>query len=109
MFFKDGFVHGEQETDTIEVKNVKVLPDRIMLLTFTNEEQRLFDSTILTGEAFKRLDDEAVFRNASIDHGVVTWLDGEIDCAPEYMYENSYEYTPIGSSNDCYIKSATAR
>ena len=24
--------------------------------------------------------------------GVVTWKDEEIDCAPEYMYLNSYEY-----------------
>lgn len=29
--------------------------------------------------------------------GVVTWLDEEIDCAPEYMYTNSYEYPSLKS------------
>lgn len=36
--------------------------------------------------------DNEVFRRPTIDYGVVTWLDGQIDCAPEFMYENSYAY-----------------
>ena len=109
MFFSDGFVYGGQPTDKIRVTKVRVLHDRIMLLTFNNDEQRLFDSSVLNGEAFKRLDDETVFNSASIDHGVVTWLDGEIDCAPEYMYDNSYEYTPIDSADDSHIQSAMTK
>ena len=109
MFFSDGFVYGGQPTDIIKVTKVRVLNDRIMLVTFNNDEQRLFDSSVLDGEAFKSLDDKAVFDSVSIDHGVVTWLDGEIDCAPEYMYNNSYEYTPIGSADNCYIQSATTK
>ena len=27
-----------------------------------------------------------------VSHGFVSWMNGEIDCAPEYMYENSYAY-----------------
>lgn len=41
---------------------------------------------------FEPLKDNEVFRRPTIDHGVVTWLDGQIDCAPEFMYENSYAY-----------------
>ena len=33
-----------------------------------------------------------IFKNAKVEYGVVTWADGEIDIAPETMYENSYEY-----------------
>lgn len=55
----------------------------------------MFDATTLEGPAFEELKDEAVFQNVSIDRGVVTWLDGEIDCAPEYMYEKSYAYETI--------------
>ena len=25
-----------------------------------------------------------------------TWLDGDIDCAPEFMYKHSYEYSKAG-------------
>ena len=68
--------------------------DKILILTFSNGEIRLFDASILEGEVFRPLDNEAVFMNPSVDHGVVCWMDGEIDCAPEYMYEHSYEYVP---------------
>ncbi len=92
MISKDEFVYADKPTDAIEVTNVKILQDRILLLTFNNGKQRQFDASVLVGEAFKPLDDEAVFHSVSIDHGVVTWLDGKIDCAPEYMYENSSKY-----------------
>lgn len=58
-------------------------------------EQRLFDASILTGSAYKPLSDEDIFKNCKVVDGVVTWLDEEIDCAPEYMYVNSYEYPSL--------------
>lgn len=36
-----------------------------------------------------------LFNSVAVDHGVVTWLDGDIDCAPEYMYTHSYAYEEI--------------
>lgn len=92
MYTVNGMVHGGEPVDFIEITSVKILSDRIMLLTFSTGETRLFDATILKGEVFEALENENVFKNATIDHGVVTWLDGDIDCAPEYMYQNSYEY-----------------
>lgn len=65
----------------------------MMLLTFSTGEQRLFDATVLTGPAFEPLKDEKVFKNCQIVDGIVTWMNEEIDCAPEYMYENSYAYS----------------
>lgn len=67
----------------------------MMLLTFSTGETRLFDATILTGAAFEPLSHEEIFKNVVLDHGVVTWLDGEIDCAPEFMYANSYSYEKV--------------
>ena len=43
------------------------------------------------------LSDENIFKNYKVVAGVVTWLDEEIDCAPEYMYTNSYEYPSLKS------------
>lgn len=46
----------------------------------------------LTGSAFKPLADEQAFNNMQVVHGFVSWLEGKIECALEYMYENSYAY-----------------
>lgn len=96
MFVRDGIVYGGEPEQPIKVDHVTVLPDMIMLIQFNNGELRLFDATLLEGPAFESLHDEQVFSTPVIDHGVVTWLDGEIDCAPEYMYKHSYEYSMVG-------------
>lgn len=95
MYELNGFVYANEKPEIIEITDVKPLDDMIMILTFSNGEQRLFDATILTGPAFKPLADEAVFKNCKIIDGVVTWMDEEIDCAPEYMYAHSYEYPAL--------------
>lgn len=95
MYVLNGIVYGGTPQGNIKVSNVKILDDMIMLLSFTTGEMRLFDATILNGEAFKRLREESVFKNPVIEHGVVTWDNGNIDCAPEYMYDHSYEYSMV--------------
>ena len=92
MYFSNGFVYGGEPIEMIKVIDVKPLHDMIMLVTFNNNEQRLFDATILDGSVFQPLKQESVFSNPVIDHGIVTWNNGEIDCAPEYMFAHSYEY-----------------
>ncbi len=95
MYVFNGFVYGGEPSKQIKIMSVKPLNDMIMLLTFSNGETRLFDATTLSGEVFKPLKDDSIFKNPAIDHGVVTWLDGQIDCAPEFMYENSYAYNTM--------------
>ena len=74
------------------VKAVKPLDDMMMIVTFGSGEA-LYDATqLLAFPAFQPLRDEKVFKNAKVEYGVVTWNNGEIDIAPETMYENSYEY-----------------
>lgn len=95
MYISNGFVCAGEPTEVLKIEQIKVLPDMIMILTFSTGEQRLFDATVLSGPVFEPLKKVEVFSNARIEHGVVTWLDGEIDCAPEYMYEHSYEYSMV--------------
>ncbi len=92
MYVFNGFIYGGEPSEQIKIISVKPLNDMIMLLTFSNGETRLFDATILSGEVFEPLKNDNIYKNPIIDHGVVTWLDGQIDCAPEFMYENSYTY-----------------
>lgn len=80
--------------DTLGVKvlDVKILDGRELLLTFKGGEKRVFDAHELNGPVFECLSDPEVFKTAGIEDGVVVWLNGEIDCAPEYMYEHSCPY-----------------
>ena len=39
-----------------------------------------------------RKNNEEIFMNPALFHGVITWNNGEIDIAPETVYRNSYAY-----------------
>ena len=93
MYFSNGFVYGGTPIEMIKVTKVKPLDNMMLLLTFNSGEQRLYDaSPLLNYPVFQQLKDQKVFFHPELDHGVVTWLDGELDVAPESMYENSYPY-----------------
>lgn len=95
MFELNGFVYGGYPAETIKIIDVKTLDDMMMVITFSSGERRLFDATILEGPVFEKLKDEEIFKNCSLEFGVVTWMNGAIDCAPEYMYKNSFEYPQV--------------
>lgn len=95
MFTLDGIVYASEKPENISILSAKPLDDMMMILTFSTGEQRLFDATVLTGPAFEPLKNEDIFRDCKVVHGIVTWMDEDIDCAPEYMYQNSYEYPTI--------------
>lgn len=64
----------------------------MLLVTFSTGESRLFDTTMLKGSAFDVLDNEEIFNNPVLFHGIITWNDGEVDIAPETVYAESYPY-----------------
>ena len=93
MYILGGVAYAGTEAQQKLVRSVKPLDDWMMLVTFLSGEQRLFDASgLLSLPAFAPLRDEAVFKAACVDHGVVTWADGEIALAPETMYAQSYAY-----------------
>lgn len=69
-----------------EVSAVSPLSGHILLLTFTNGEQKQFNMTpYLHYPVFQRLQNPGFFRLAKVDYGTVVWP-GEIDIAPETLY-----------------------
>ncbi|MBQ6611318.1 MAG: DUF2442 domain-containing protein [Oscillospiraceae bacterium] len=96
MYFSNGFVYGGEPAEMLKVSSVKVLDNMMMLIRFNTGETRLFDASVLEGRIFLPLRDRAIFQKPEIDHGVVTWMNGEIDCSPEFMYDKSYEYEEVG-------------
>lgn len=95
MHIVNDICYADSEATEIKVKEAKALKGGILLVTFSNEEKRLFDTTKLTGNAFKPLEKDEVFNNIQIFHGIITWNDGEIDIAPETVYADSYPYENI--------------
>ena len=92
MYIVNGIVYGEDPNGLKKITKVKALDDMMMILTFESGEERIFDATILDGPAFEPLQNPDIFKAAELDHGVVTWMEGDIDCAPEFMYVHSYAY-----------------
>lgn len=95
MFEVNGIVYANEYNNSLKIVDAKVTDYLMMLITFSNGEKRVFDATILTGSAFEPLEDMDTFKNFKIVHGTITWMNEEIDCAPEYMYEHSYAYEEL--------------
>jgi hypothetical protein len=73
----------------IQVTSVEALADYRLILTFNTGERRCFDMRpYLKYPVFRRLENAALFQLARIDYGTVVWP-GEIDIAPETLYESS--------------------
>ena len=92
MYIVNDICYAGEIQGEIKVTDAKPLRGGIMLVTFSTGEKRLFDTTLLQGSAFLPLADEKIFSNPKLFHGVITWKDGEIDIAPEMVYQYSYAY-----------------
>ena len=93
VYIIDDVCYAGELVEGIKVTQVKPLQGRMMIVTFSTGEKRLFDTTELQGSAFEILDNEDVFNRPEIFRGVITWDNGKVDIAPEMAYEKSYEYT----------------
>lgn len=73
----------------ITVSSVKTLPDFALELVFSSGERRHFDMRpYLHYPVFRRLANPGFFSLAKVNYGTVTWP-GDIDIAPEMLYEAS--------------------
>jgi len=72
------------------VKAVVPKEDYMLLLTFENDEQRLFDMKpyLDFGTVFRALKDPAMFNTAHVFADTVGW-DNNADLDPEMLYPNS--------------------
>ncbi len=93
MYIIDDICYAGTLVEGIKVIKVQSLRGRIMLITFSTGETRLLDTTLLRGTAFKVFDDEKIFSNPALFHGVITWDNGKVDIAPEIAYAESYAYS----------------
>lgn len=90
MYIQDGIAYAGEQKKPVAVVGVRPLPDSRLWVRFNTGESRLFDfRPLLDAPAFNPLKNSDVFSGVYIDYGVCVWQDGDIDIAPEYMYEHS--------------------
>lgn len=77
--------------ELIWITAAKVLDGYKLHLTFNNGACKVYDFANLLAKGqpvFAPLRNLAVFHNFTLDGWTVTWQDGSIDIAPEYLYEH---------------------
>ncbi len=89
MKVMDGICVADKSEEAVKIVTVTSLKEGRLLVTFQNGEERIFDTSVLNGKAFAPLKNKGIFESVSLFHGVLTWNNGEIDVAPEMVYENS--------------------
>lgn len=90
MYIIDGIAYAGEQPKLISVIAVRPMADYKLLITFSNGEKRIFECLyLLDSPAFKPLNDIDIFNSVYVDFGTVVWNNGEIDIAPETLFENS--------------------
>ena len=94
MYIINGIVYAGEMKEGIYVRDFRILQNLYMLVTFSTGEVRVFDAAeLLQYPVYASLADNAVFRSAKVEDGILVWQNGEIDIAPEALYERSYPYS----------------
>ncbi len=63
MFEVNGIAYASEKSNKISITDAKVTDHLMMIVTFSGGEKRVFDASVLTGSAFKPLEDDAIFSN----------------------------------------------
>lgn len=93
MYVADGIVYASELCDELSVKKVKILDEMYMIVEFSTGEQRILDATVLLKyPVYQKIQDWEVFSSVTVDDGVLTWLDGEIDIGTTMLYNLSLPY-----------------
>ena len=88
MYIVDGIAYAGEQKQPIRAKAVRPLDSYKLLITFCNDERRVFDfAPLLEMPCYS-----SVFDRVYVDYGTVCWNDGDIDIAPETVYNESIAY-----------------
>ena len=74
----------------IWITSAKYLGEYKLQLTFNNGVTKIFDGKdIVLKPLYQRLQPLTTFQQFELDGWTVSWENGAIDIAPEYLYENA--------------------
>ena len=74
----------------IWIISAEYLGEYRLKLTFNDGAVKIFDGKdIITKPLYQVLQSQAVFQRFELDGWTVSWENGKIDVAPEYLYEHA--------------------
>ena len=89
MYIIDGIAYAGEIEKPICVISARPLDNYKLRLRFSTGETKTFDFTpLLNITVFQPLKDKTAFSRVYVDYGTTVWNEGDIDIAPEYLYEN---------------------
>ena len=89
MIVKNGICYPDDMAPVLKVVFCRAVGDSLMRVGFNNGDVRDFDvSPLFSVPALAPLGNPETLRNFALDHGVLTWLDGELDVAPEWLFDH---------------------
>ncbi len=92
MYIENGIAYAGNKKPLLTVSGVRPLNDYYLWVRFNTGEEKIVDCKPLFArpvfEPLKKID---VFSGVYLDYGCTVWQNGEIDVAPEYLYENGVD------------------
>ena len=89
MVVINGICHAETGKVPLHAIECSALGGHLLRVEFNDGSVKDVDlEPLLSLPAFSPLSDPDVFQAFSIDRGIVNWLEGEIDIAPEWLYDH---------------------
>lgn len=99
MYIVDGIAYAGDPAPMIKVNGVRPMNDHQLWVRFSTGEAKIFDfKPLLNLPAFAPLADQSVFNTVYIDYGVPVWNDGDIDIAPERLYQEGVSVGGVTSA-----------
>ena len=102
MFEVNGIAYASEKSNKISITDAKVTDHLMMIVTFSGGEKRVFDASVLTGSAFKPLEDDAIFSNFKTNlfnsfNSINNQLDGLKNSIsnPDNIFQKSTVWRPI--------------
>lgn len=88
MYIVDGIAYAGEASKELTVNDIKY-----MLVEFNTGEQRILDATVLLKyPVYQKLQSKEAFMSASMEDGVLVWLDGDIDIGTTTLYNMTLPY-----------------
>ena len=93
MYIIGDIAYAGEPKPLLKVWGVRAMEDYKLWLRFSTGEEKIFDcKPLLQQPAFLPLINKDIFEKVYIDYGVPVWNDGDIDIAPETLYEQGVAY-----------------
>lgn len=87
---RDGWCFADNDERMLSIVSARNLGDYKLKVVFNDGHEGVFDGRSLqSGEVFAPLADETKFADFVLDGETLTWMNGTIDIAPEFVRAHS--------------------